>query len=198
MPALPIGVRTPPTCLGDRDHPGRAAGAAHGEPRLGRRLAAAAGSGSAVDNVMPASRQRDRALGQALAPLPERDVDRPVGATFLAVLGRAVERVDDPEPVGIVTAGVVGRLLGQDDVVGTGVGEQLRAGGRWIACRPRRAAPTGRRTRAPRAAPAAARRRWSRGREPAPRQCSRRTAVVACAWSQRPCRRRPSRRWPRR
>ena len=43
---------------------------------------------------------------------------RPVGAAGLAELPGAVERVDDPHPLGVEAAAVLGALLGQHAVVG--------------------------------------------------------------------------------
>jgi peptidoglycan/LPS O-acetylase OafA/YrhL len=102
--------------LRDVDHPVRPAGAADCEPRLicGRRQRRQR-VGSRQGEID--CRQRDRAVGQALTALPQRDVDGPVGAPDLTELGRAVERVDDPDPVGIESATVISRLFGQHDVV---------------------------------------------------------------------------------
>ena len=44
----------------------------------------------------------------------------------LAELAGAVERVDDPDALGGQPDGVVGGLLGQDRVTGTGLGERRR------------------------------------------------------------------------
>ena len=78
--------------------------------------------GRAVEHLVAAG-QRDGARGQPDAPRPQRDVDgevdaaRPVGVD-LGELAGAVQRVDDPDPLGGEAARVVLRLLGQDGVVG--------------------------------------------------------------------------------
>jgi len=69
-------------------------------------------------------RQRDRARGQVtvpvgVVPFPQGHVDRPVGASRFAEFPGAVERVDDPDPFGRKSRGVVRGLLGQDDVAGS-------------------------------------------------------------------------------
>ena len=51
-------------------------------------------------------------------PFPQRDVHCPVAAPRIAVLAGPVERVDDPHPVVVVPAGIVGTLLGQQGIVG--------------------------------------------------------------------------------
>ena len=125
MPALPIGSSTPPTVSATATtHAGRRVRLT-ARRTVARRRCCSVGQRIGGRQRHAAGRQRDRAFGQALAPLPERDVDRPVGAADLAELRGAVQRVDDPQPVGLVPARVVGRLLRQHDVVGPGVGEQL-------------------------------------------------------------------------
>ena len=62
--------------------------------------------------------------GSATAPATgraaddERDVHGPVGAGRLAELAGAVERIDDPDPVGGEAGGVVLALLGEHGVAG--------------------------------------------------------------------------------
>jgi hypothetical protein len=51
-------------------------------------------------------------------------VDGPVGAARFAELPGAVQRVDDPDPAGAEPRGVVGALLGQDDVTRAQVGQR--------------------------------------------------------------------------
>ena len=58
--------------------------------------------------------------------VPQRDVHCPVVASVLAELARAVERIDDPHPVGVEAAGVLQALLRQHGVVGPGVGQLVR------------------------------------------------------------------------
>ena len=69
----------------------------------------------------------DRACGQvaalADAPVPQGYVDGPVGAARLAELPGAVERVHDPHPVRAEPGGVVGALLGENDVTGAPSGQ---------------------------------------------------------------------------
>ena len=64
-----------------------------------------------------AGRLCDRGVRDALAPLPERDVDRPVLTAGHAVFPRSVERVDDPDAVGSEPAGRILRLFRQHGVV---------------------------------------------------------------------------------
>ena len=52
-------------------------------------------------------------------------MDGPVGPSGLGELAGAVERVDDPDPVGVDACGVVRALLGQDRVVGALDGQAL-------------------------------------------------------------------------
>ena len=59
----------------------------------------------------------DRACDE-FAGLPERNVHGPVVATEFGELAGAVERVDDPHPLGGQADGVVGALLGQHRVAG--------------------------------------------------------------------------------
>ena len=68
--------------------------------------------------------QAHRAGGERAA-LPQGDVHGPVGATVLAELVGAVERVDDPHPVGGEPADVLEALLGEHDVVGAGLVQGL-------------------------------------------------------------------------
>ena len=69
-------------------------------------------------------RQRDRA-GDQFAGLPQRDVHRPVLAAEFGELAGAVERVDDPHPLGGQPHRVVGALLGQHRVAGPSSGQRL-------------------------------------------------------------------------
>ena len=85
-----------------------------------------------------------RAAGRATAPAPrlavdgQGHVDRPVAAAGLAELPGAVERVDDPHPLGVEAAQVVAALLGQDGVAG-GLGlSSVHQAGRGPGGRPRR------------------------------------------------------------
>ena len=66
--------------------------------------------------------ERHRARGQRAA-LPERDVDRPVGAPGLAELPGAIQWVHDPHPVGGQPRRVVLALLGQHRVTGPARGQ---------------------------------------------------------------------------
>ena len=50
---------------------------------------------------------------------------RPVGAAALAELVRAVERVDDPHPIGSEAATVVGAFFGEHDIVGPSGGDRV-------------------------------------------------------------------------
>ena len=59
------------------------------------------------------------------ARLPQRDVHRPVVTTEFGELAGAVERVDDPHPLGGQPDGVVGTLLGQHRVTRTLGGQRL-------------------------------------------------------------------------
>ena len=52
-------------------------------------------------------------------------MDRPVGAAAFAELVGAVERIDDPDPIGGEAATVVGALLGQHDIGGPGGGDRV-------------------------------------------------------------------------
>ena len=84
-----------------------------------RGLSAVAGGGVTVGvaSVIPCA-------GRATAPatsspdLPQRDVHGPVVAAQFGELPGAVERVDDPHPLGGEPDGVVGALLGQHRVAG--------------------------------------------------------------------------------
>ena len=51
-----------------------------------------------------------------LPRLPQRDMDRPVVASQFGELPGAVERVDDPHPLGGQPDGAVGTLFGQHRV----------------------------------------------------------------------------------
>jgi hypothetical protein len=53
-----------------------------------------------------------------LARLPQRDVHRPIFAAQLGKLAGAVERIDDPHPLGGQSHWVVGALLGQHRIAG--------------------------------------------------------------------------------
>ena len=50
---------------------------------------------------------------------------RPVGAAALAELVRAVERVDDPHPIGSEAATVVGAFFREHDIVGPSGGDRV-------------------------------------------------------------------------
>ena len=66
------------------------------------------------------------------SPVPQGDVHGPVVAAVLAELVGAVERVDDPHPVGVEAARVLDALLGQHGVVRSGGGAAPRRGsGGW-------------------------------------------------------------------
>ncbi len=72
---------------------------------------------------LPQHRLGDRPGGQ-VAGLPERDVHGPVVARHLGELPGAVERVDDPDPLGLQAALVVLALLGEHGVGGPVLGQQ--------------------------------------------------------------------------
>ena len=61
--------------------------------------------------------QRDRA-GDQFAGLPQRDMHRPVVASEFGELPGAVERVDDPHPLGGQSDRIVGAFLGEHRVTG--------------------------------------------------------------------------------
>ena len=86
------------------------------------RRARGSAAGDAL-RVRRARRERDRG-GDDLPVDRERDVHGPVGATLLAELAGAVERIDDPDAVGAEPDRVVGRLLREHGVVGVGGGER--------------------------------------------------------------------------
>ena len=74
------------------------------------------------------------AHGRGLEPVvvPEGDVHRPVDATRLAVFTSAVERIHDPDAVGVEAAGVFLALFGEHGVVrsvGCEFGRQELLGG---------------------------------------------------------------------
>ena len=77
-----------------------------------------------VRNVTPTAGSATAAAA-GLAVDHERDVHRPVRPAGLAELVRAVERVDDPHPVGGQPVAGVSALLGEDGVVGPGLVEGL-------------------------------------------------------------------------
>ena len=101
-----------------------AGGPAAAHDDAGRPVAAPAAAAGrvAVDSVSPrAGRATAPATGHAADD--EGDVHGPVGAGDLAELAGAVERVDDPHPVGGEPGRVGGALLGEHGVVGPGRGQ---------------------------------------------------------------------------
>ena len=103
-----------------------------------------------------------------LPALPERDVHSPVRPARHGELPRAVDRVDDPDTVGLNAGDVVDRLLGEHGVVGPGATQAGRGSACWPACRRHRRGRTGRRSRSPRAPPGAVHRLLRPPRRPAP------------------------------
>ena len=90
--------------------------------RTGRSAGRPAGSSTAssTERVSPwAGRSTVQADRIAPCRLPQRDVHGEVGPA-LAVLVRAVERVDDPDALGVEPGGVVLALLAEDGVVAAG------------------------------------------------------------------------------
>ena len=85
-------------------------------------------------------RQRHGAGDRLAVAVDERHVDGPVGAARLAELPGAVERVDDPDPVGAQSRPVLDALLGQDLVVRPQLAERLddEPVGRPVALVPQR------------------------------------------------------------
>ena len=63
--------------------------------------------------------------GDEVPALPQRHVDGPVVAGRLGELAGAVERVDDPDPVGVEACLVVAALLGEHRVVGAVLGQRV-------------------------------------------------------------------------
>ena len=63
--------------------------------------------------------------GGEVIGVPQGDVHRPVVATVLAELAGAVERIDDPHPVGVEAPRVLEAFLRQHGIVGPGIGELL-------------------------------------------------------------------------
>ena len=97
------------------DHPQAGVGAGGG-----RRRRQARGVGGAQGDAL--GRQGHR-TGQRRPVYGEGHVHGPVAPRRLAVLPGAVERIDDPDPAAVEPPAVVGRLLGEHRVVGTGLGE---------------------------------------------------------------------------
>ena len=69
------------------------------------------------------SRQSDRGVGDhalgAAGALPQCHVHRPVVAVRQRVLPGAVQRIDDPHPIGLQALEIVVRLLGQHGITGS-------------------------------------------------------------------------------
>src|SRR3546814_12015256 len=87
------------------------------------------------------TRQRHRADG-GLSIDRERDMDGPVGAG-LAIFARAVERINDPPPLGVKPRGIVLFLFGKHGDVVTVRPPALQASELWgaVAGPPARVAP---------------------------------------------------------
>ena len=108
--------------LADPQRDRRRSGARHHDPRWTRvrrwRRDIRGGQGDALRG------QSDRACGQ-FAGFPQRHMHRPVGAAELGELPGAVERVDDPHPLGFEPSPVVGALLGEHRVGRPGIRQRL-------------------------------------------------------------------------
>ena len=130
---------------------GRRTGAADHDAAAVGPMAASSRTGSAVASTAPrAGRATAPATGAAVDA--QRDVDGPVGAGRLAELPGAVERIDDPDPLGaeadavVVGPGLLGEHgvagcmcsvePGQEQVVGAAVALVLELAGLGAARRP--------------------------------------------------------------
>ena len=80
-------------------------------------------------------RKADRTGGEMVG-VPQRDVHCPVGAARLAELAGAIERIDDPDPVGAEATRVLEAFLRQHRVVGPGDRPVPAAMKRWLARSP--------------------------------------------------------------
>ena len=116
-PAEPIATSSPSSRSARQVGRGRRARAADDHARrpvVGGGTAAGRGS---VESVRPERGERHGA-GDGRAVDRQRDVHGPVDRGGLAELAGAVERIDDPHPLGAEPDGVVDALLGQHGVVG--------------------------------------------------------------------------------
>ena len=86
----------------------------------------ASGGGSVREHELERGQADGR--GDEVVAVPQRDVDGPVVPARFAELAGAVERVDDPDPVGVEPARVLESLLGQHGVVGAIAGAAGRRG----------------------------------------------------------------------
>ena len=120
-PAEPISTR----CRrGGPERRARSPGAWCATPRSAGRPAkggvdGATGGGDGRRGQRDSLRRKGNRSGDQLAGLPQRDVYRPVVAAEFGELTRAVERVDDPHPVGGQPDGVVDAFFRQHRVAGT-------------------------------------------------------------------------------
>ena len=116
-PADPRATSSPPS------RPARVSAIAGGRARLttSRGGPSCGGASVAAGTMLRVSaRCRERHRGRDNRPTDrERDVDRPIGASLLAELAGAIERIDDPHAFGAEPDGIVGTFLGEHRVVGT-------------------------------------------------------------------------------
>ena len=121
-PAEPSATSSPASCAA------RVSAIAGGRVRLttSRGGPSCAGARVAAGDALSVRARAGSATAAATTcpAIAERDVHGPVGATLLAELAGAVERIDDPDAVGAESDRVVGRLLGEHRVVSVGGGER--------------------------------------------------------------------------